>query len=175
MTAIVKASGSVLIYAWTVQLPPTEKAARASRPPQAMDRRPLPPALPEGPQRPLLRRRSPLPPRRRLLRLCVCHCAVRTRIQIFACGPDAQMNRAATDGVLELLGSLNSRETRLLLIWGHFASDREDRCKIYAMIEPACVVSLCNVDSVVEARRELAALRVALLRILRSAVGEISP
>ena len=78
-----------VIYAWTVQPPPTEEAARARRSeprsPQASDRRPLPPALPEVPllpqpeQRKLLRRRRPLPPRRRPLRLCVCHCAQGSR------------------------------------------------------------------------------------------------
>jgi hypothetical protein len=66
----------------------------------------------------------------------------RTRIQIFASAPDAQMNRAATDGAMELLDSLDSRKTRLCLVRGRFAcgdvspAASETEELIYAVIAP---------------------------------------
>ncbi len=45
--------------------------------------------------------------------------SLRTRIQIFVCGPCAQMNQEAAAGAVELLDSLTSREFRLLVVQGH--------------------------------------------------------
>ncbi len=45
--------------------------------------------------------------------------SLRTRIQIFVCGPYAQLNQAAAAGAVELLDLLNYREFRLLVVQGH--------------------------------------------------------
>ena len=95
----------------------------------------------------------------------------RTRIQIFACSPDAQMNRAATDGAMELLDSLNSRKSRLCLIRGRFAcgdvspAASETEESIYAVIAPTRE----DCFSHGAALRERSAMQAALLRILKSA------
>ena len=95
----------------------------------------------------------------------------RTRIQIFASAPDAQMNRAATDGAMELLDSLDSRKTRLCLVRGRFAcgdvspAASETEELIYAVIAPTRE----DCFSHGEAPRERSAMQAALLRILKSA------
>ena len=64
--------------------------------------------------------------------------SLRTRIQIFVCGPNAQLNQAAAAGAVALLDSLNSREFRLLVVQGHrqHAHDSEFDVMLYAVIEP---------------------------------------
>ncbi len=71
-----------------------------------------------------------------------------TRIQLYTCGADTPKNRAAADGAVELLDSLNSRETRLLVVLGHGHPGLSDSSKLvmmlYAVIdlEPTCVVCI---------------------------------
>ena len=92
--------------------------------------------------------------------------SLRTRIQIFVCGPNAQLNQAAAAGAVDLLDSLNSREFRLLVVQGHrlHAHASEFDVTLYAVIEPTRVGCITP-DWV---RCERAATKAALLRAPRA-------
>jgi hypothetical protein len=153
VTAIVRAQGTTSIYAG--QGAPRNRVEEAARASGCCG---SPPAPPPGPLTPLLRRRRPLPPQR----LCVYRCSHGSSFMRAA--PTVRRTGRQLMGrwsCWKQLDSLNSRETRLLVVLGHahpgLSDSSELAVMLYAVFEPTRISS----D---EGRRELAATEAALLR-----------